>query len=1244
MKIFHQIKSIFAGLLLSCSVVPVVMADDIEIYTTPAADTSGFKPNLMFIIDGSSDMLATSQIRPAYDPGEEYVGSCDSDFIYYTDDTSAPDCDGTGQDAPDFFKFDALVCKKALVTTQFVKGDDGLNEVSESGEPTGRTEEVRGPLFTAGRFNDQLAHYGRSGNGGSATAAWVGIDTSTSAEREFTVECESDSGIHGLEDGSVGKYIDNTRKYVNTDPDPSSSHPIWSGGANNLTLYSANYVNYKNAPLADDELEWVSHFDQVRTAIAGVVAENSAVNISMMVLDQLDDGALDPGNEGGGILYEMQDGADPRGNFIPQMWSLSAQGRTPLSEAYYEALLYYGGKSVDYGTTANPPLVGSATTPANTEYVSPIELSCQKNYIIVVSNGKATDDEINATRQAVLGADGFATGRCSANTPNNIADDNVHVETLAGGVSSDGLTTDNCLDELAYWAANNDVAELAIDAHDGDQNITTHTVGFGYDEVVDIDQKAGEQLLRDTADQGGGTFYEASSSEQLKEVFDDIILNALAINSTFSSPAVSVNAFNRSTHIEDLYFTLFKPTDGNRWEGNLKKYQLNFFVDTADVDGDGDTTERLPFIADALGNAAVDSETGFFDTDAKSYWSSSVDGEEVSAGGAANRLPANPSQRKVYTYTGAYTGVAPSVTGNLNSGANEVDNTNTVLTDAMLDITTETSDGEVMPTGSTTPYREALINWAAGYDALSEFGVTDSYDDARFQMGDPLHAEPALVQYSEIGLADDNADLVAFTATNDGYLHAIDVSNGNELWSFIPQELLPNLKIAMEDTGGDKLYGLDGSVVPWIYDHNGDGDVLDDADHVYLYISMRRGGKNIYALDVSDQDSPVLMWVIKGGEGSYTELGQTWSTVNIGKVKDNGTEKTVLVFGGGYDEDQDNAAVTAEDSEGRTVYIADATTGERLWTAGADANTPTANMDYSIPARINVIDISGDGYIDRLYAVDMGGQMFRFDIDNASSSALSGSIIGGRIADLADASTAVAERTAANARRFFYPPDIALINADDGPYHGLVLTSGYRAHPLDDEIHDRIYMIKDRNTGPITAVTAYNYNSAATGPLREADLQNATSNLAGGDGTNDAARVTELANLTSAEGWYIYLDDEDNPGSWLGEKGLAESLIIEGVAIVTTYTPNLDVSNSCTPNIGLGKIYFLNILDATPAFPRDLDARSERHVELTRGGIPSTPNVVITDGGVPTLCVGTECQAADFGLGVRKTYWYEVTE
>ena len=289
-------------------------------------------------------------------------------------------------------------------------------------------------------------------------------------------------------------------------------------------------------------------------------------------------------------------------------------------------------------------------------------------------------------------------------------------------------------------------------------------------------------------------------------------------------------------------------------------------------------------------------------------------------------------------------------------------------------------------------------------------------------------------------------------------------------------------------------------------------------------------------------------------------------------------------------------------------------------------------MEYSIPARVKPLDISGDGYIDRLYVADMGGQLFRFDINNKISGSLGSTITGGRIAELAGS-------VATDARRFYYPPDVALIDAPDGKYHALLISSGFRAHPLYDVIHDRIFMIKDRDTGMTTSYTT----------LLEADLKDVTDNLAGGDSgvlgdtTADAAREAELASIQGAEGWYIDLEDEDNPGTWLGEKGLAEPLILQGTAIVTTYTPNLTPSiDGCTPNVGTGKVYFLDMLDATPAFPSNVDVRQERHTQLMRGGIPPTPNVIITKGGEPTICIGTECEPANLALGLRKTYWYEV--
>ncbi len=89
-----------------------------------------------------------------------------------------------------------------------------------------------------------------------------------------------------------------------------------------------------------------------------------------------------------------------------------------------------------------------------------------------------------------------------------------------------------------------------------------------------MDQAADCNCCRTPRSAGGGKFYEAKSKDSLLGVFNQILAEILAVNSTFSSPAVSVNAYNRATNLDDLYFSLFKPANGAHWDGNLKKYKL----------------------------------------------------------------------------------------------------------------------------------------------------------------------------------------------------------------------------------------------------------------------------------------------------------------------------------------------------------------------------------------------------------------------------------------------------------------------------------------------------------------------------------------------------------------------------------------------------------------------------------------------------------------------------------------------
>ena len=82
---------------------------------------------------------------------------------------------------------------------------------------------------------------------------------------------------------------------------------------------------------------------------------------------------------------------------------------------------------------------------------------------------------------------------------------------------------------------------------------------------------------------------------------------------------------------------------------------------------------------------------------------------------------------------------------------------------------------------------------------------------------------------------------------------------------------------------------------------------------------MRRGGNHYYALDVTDRNAPRYLWQIDGGAGDFARLGQSWSEMTLAKVPFNDEDKVVLLFGGGYDENQDIDNPVTDDTMGRAI-------------------------------------------------------------------------------------------------------------------------------------------------------------------------------------------------------------------------------------------------------------------------------------------------------------------------------------
>ena len=193
-----------------------------------------------------------------------------------------------------------------------------------------------------------------------------------------------------------------------------------------------------------------------------------------------------------------------------------------------------------------------------------------------------------------------------------------------------------------------------------------------------------------------------------------------------------------------------------------------------------------------------------------------------------------------------------------------------------------------------------------------------------------------------------NRKEVVYAGANNGILHAFDSSNGEELWGYIPPNVLGNLeKIPSSKANStNAIYGIDGSpVVKDIYFDDTPNDSTDNPRwRTVLLGALGAGGKGLYALDITNPNSPKHLFAINNDESNkfvqhwgydrmknefgyaggsnidpkydYRKLGETWSTPKIIRIKVSGKDRWVAVFGGGY-----NGAVNP--NVGSAVFVMD---------------------------------------------------------------------------------------------------------------------------------------------------------------------------------------------------------------------------------------------------------------------------------------------------------------------------------
>ncbi|MGN5478785.1 pilus assembly protein [Cupriavidus basilensis] len=315
--------------------------------------------------------------------------------------------------------------------------------------------------------------------------------------------------------------------------------------------------------------------------------------------------------------------------------------------------------------------------------------------------------------------------------------------------------------------------------------------------------------------------------------------------------------------------------------------------------------------------------------------------------------------------------------------------------------------------------------------------------------------------------------MVVFYGANDGMLHAVKAAQPAAMncGASSPSEHFPKFGRMYDhsptiSSTNPKPYFVDGSATVCTCSTSADGKIdATRGDKAYLFVTMRRGGRFIYALDVSDPATPKFLWKRSNTDTFFGELGETWSDLRVAKIR--ATTDPVLIFGLGYDPNANDPVVQKTATMGRGVMVLNAVTGDPVWQAGIAATTGAdglnvPGMSYAIPANMAIIDSDRDGYVDRIYAADTGANIWRINISSATKSNWTVSLL------------AALGGTGSDARKFFYAPDVVPPSTTNPSSDTLLIGSGDREHPFDTSVQNRYYMIKDDhglNAVPSTTIT-----------------------------------------------------------------------------------------------------------------------------------------------------------------------------
>lgn len=488
--------------------------------------------------------------------------------------------------------------------------------------------------------------------------------------------------------------------------------------------------------------------------------------------------------------------------------------------------------------------------------------------------------------------------------------------------------------------------------------------------------------------------------------------------------------------------------------------------------------------------------------------------------------------------------------------------------------------------------------------------LTEKLKAASFQarpvMGGVMHSPPVLASYSgQLDTATGNitsnealrSDFLLY-GSMDGALHMVSARTGAESFSFIPRQMFDDTSqrhaLLLDSTHGETGQPKFGVDAPWqthaeyTFGTN-QGVTSMRATKMFAYGGLRMGGVGLYGLNITNSAAPTLAFSINKDTAGFSRLGQTWTKPVTAIIK-TGTgprsatnTKRVLFVSGGYDMCYENPAfklgaantdtncANKDKADGNAVYMIDAENGTLLqtWTAsdasgGLSASTDgRQHMKHSIVAEVTPLDRNSNGFVDSIYFADLGGQVFRIDLQEevgANSNALTR-----RVVRVFDSNAGMGD--AHLPYRFYDKPIVSFYNQPNGRIALVNVSTGDRSSPLHKrralEDANRIYGIIDRDLATpvissgrgLTGLISKDLTNAMLNHYNPADLEgNAT----------EAKRLIEELSSGRKQGWYYDMNRYADRIGVKNLKSVGPGAVIGGIYYASVYSPEYNYNNRRT--------------------------------------------------------------------------------